>query len=401
MTLDIMRSGDLFRYNREDNDSMVSNFEVAIAEYTGHKYCVAVNSGGSALFLALMAAGVKEGDKVFSNALTFGAVPSSIHHAGAETILIETTSEFVCDLDDFEAKCKENPDVKFFLISHMRGKLADMDAVVEICKRHDIVLIEDCAHSLGVFWGDKHSGHSGVVSAISTQAYKMLNSGEGGVVVTNDEVIAAKCIIAAGGYEKLYLKHKATPSSEVFESCGKLRIPNYSMRMSNLSASVLIPQVALIEERRQLCNRRYAMVAEILEAGAVDVGACLEVPPQHPKVDPCNDSIQYNLLGYSFEQVKAYVAAVKARGVPVSIFGSPDNARNYRTWHFLGDDHVMPQTDMVIKFAIDVRLPPEFTDDDFELMCRCLLAGFEATGPPAGATILSSNAVSTANAVHS
>lgn len=218
--------------------------------------------------------------------------------------------------------------------------------------------------------------------------------------MTNDELIAAKCIVAAGGYEKLYLKHKATPSAEVFESCGKLKIPNFSMRMSNLTASVLIPQVELVEERRQLCNRRYDMVARLLEEGAAEVGACVEVPPQHPKVDPCNDSIQYNLSGYTFEQVQAYVAAVKARGVPVSIFGSPDNARNYRTWHFLGDVTEMPKTDMVIKFAIDVRLPPEFTDDDFKLMCRCLIAGFDATGPPAGETIVSSNAVAAGATVH-
>lgn len=73
---------------------------------------------------------------------------------------------------------------------------------------------------------------------------------------------------------------------------------------------------------------------------------------------------------------------VKARGVPVAIFGAPDNARNYRTWHFLGELPELAQTDRVIKFAIDVRLPPEFTDGDFEVMCECLVAGLVDIGPP-------------------
>lgn len=124
-------------------------------------------------------------------------------------------------------------------------------------------------------------------------------------------------------------------------------------------------------------------MAKRLEEGAAHIGACIEVPPQHPKVDPCNDSIQFNLKGYSFEQVMQYVEDVKARGVPVAIFGAPDNARNYRTWHFLGELPELAQTDRVIKFAIDVRLPPAFEDEDFDLMTECLLAGFTATGAPA------------------
>lgn len=126
--------------------------------------------------------------QVLSNALTFGAVPSAIHHAGGDCVMVESTSEFVVDLNDLEKNCIANPDAKFFLISHMRGKLADMDAVAEICSRHGIKVIEDCAHSLGVFWDGKHSGHTGAVACISSQAYKMLNSGEGGFIVTNDEV---------------------------------------------------------------------------------------------------------------------------------------------------------------------------------------------------------------------
>lgn len=262
--LGLMASGDLFRYNRKDADSTVSRAECALAAYTGHKYCLALNSGGSAIFLALVSAGVKNGDKVndldglfglkgkggrglrffpifsapcaiicsplfssillvslfdrgpfspcsnpihgsscnpsiyascaqvFSNALTFGAVPSAIHHAGASVEFVESTSAYVIDIDHFEKKCQECPDVRFLLISHMRGKLADMDGVERVCKKYNVTLVEDCAHSLGVYWDGQHSGHKGVAACVSTQAYKMLNSGEGGFLLTNDPVSSAE-----------------------------------------------------------------------------------------------------------------------------------------------------------------------------------------------------------------
>ena len=82
------------------------------------------------------------------------------------------------DLEDMAAKIAANPDAKFMLVSHMRGKLCDMDAVTMMCDKAGITLIEDCAHSVGVFWGEKHSGHHGVVSCFSTQSHKAMNSGE-------------------------------------------------------------------------------------------------------------------------------------------------------------------------------------------------------------------------------
>lgn len=102
--------------------------------------------------------------------------------------MVESKSDYVVDIVDLKAKCAANPDAKFFLISHMRGRLADMDAVARICNEKGIVIIEDCAHSLGVFWDGMHSGHKGVAACISTQSYKLLNSGEGGLVLTNDDV---------------------------------------------------------------------------------------------------------------------------------------------------------------------------------------------------------------------
>ena len=88
------------------------------------------------------------------------------------------------DLTDMEAKIAAHPEARFMLDSHMLGKLCDMVKVVEVCKKHDITLIEDCAHTTGVYWGEEHTGHHGVLACYSTQSHKAMNSGEGGFLCT-------------------------------------------------------------------------------------------------------------------------------------------------------------------------------------------------------------------------
>jgi dTDP-4-amino-4,6-dideoxygalactose transaminase len=104
--------------------------------------------------------------------------------ACSAAVLIESEVDYTIDLVDMEAKIKANPSAKFMLISHMRGKVCDMDKVQRMCNQFGITMIEDCAHSVGIFWGDKHTGHHGVASCFSCQSHKSINSGEGGFLCT-------------------------------------------------------------------------------------------------------------------------------------------------------------------------------------------------------------------------
>jgi dTDP-4-amino-4,6-dideoxygalactose transaminase len=88
------------------------------------------------------------------------------------------------------AEIADKSGAKYCLVSHMRGKVGDMDKITEICEKRGIVMVEDCAHSLGVSWKGKHTGHHGAMACISSQSYKMLNSGEGGFLLTNDDELA-------------------------------------------------------------------------------------------------------------------------------------------------------------------------------------------------------------------
>lgn len=371
-----MKTGKLYRYNvKTAEESVVSQCEIDVAAYTGHKYCVALNSCGSALMLLLKTTGLKPGGKVLSNAFTFGAVPSAIEHAGGKAVYVESNFDMVIELEDMEKKLKENPDCKHVLISHMRGKLADMDGIKALCDKYDAILLEDCAHSLGVRYKDKHSGHVGVACAISSQSYKMINSGEGGFLLTDDADIAAQTAVYAGAYEALSGKHVTVPSKEAFKDY-PTTLPNYSLRMSQLAASVVRPQIDTLEERIATYNRRYYKLEKNLEAR---VGEHMTVPQLTPDVSRMvHDSFQFNLdEKFTPEMIQQFLDECGDHGLPVELFGHKTNARNFVNWGFAPASDPLPLTAKMLSRACDIRMPLTWDDEDFDDMENVIVESME------------------------
>ena len=171
----VMESGRVFRYCATSAEtSEVAKAEDEFAEMVGQKYAIGVNSCSSAIFIAMLATGVEQGDKVLTNGFTFTALPSCILRIGCEPVLVECTENFTMDLDDLDKKAGESG-AKVLLMSHMRGKVCDMDRVVQICEKHGMKLIEDCAHGCGVRYKGRQLGYHGVVTAYSTQSDKVIN----------------------------------------------------------------------------------------------------------------------------------------------------------------------------------------------------------------------------------
>ncbi|RDH82307.1 MAG: aminotransferase [endosymbiont of Galathealinum brachiosum] len=365
-----MENGMLYRYGHIDGDSEVSKLEAAFGEYTGHKYVVAVNSCGSAMFIALKAMGIKPGEGVFTNAFTFTAVPSSIVHANAVPVYVECNDQYVIDLKDFKKQIADNPDVKYFILSHMRGHIAELDKIKALCDENGIRLIEDCAHGLGKRWNaedmDKSHfvGHHCEVACYSTQSHKILNSGEGGFIATNDEKLAAYCILAAGSYEGLYKKHLARPMDDnLFESI-KFDVPNFSLRMNNLTASILRPQVELIDERIASYKEKYERIIDILSPVEH-----IHIPAPVDNAENVGDSLQFNLIDFDESDVANFIDNAAEKGVIIQVFGRNNNARDFRNWQYSFKD--MPACDKtakLISFACDLRLPMSFTLEDIEII---------------------------------
>jgi dTDP-4-amino-4,6-dideoxygalactose transaminase len=202
----------------------------------------------------------------------------------------------------------------------------------------------------------------------------MINSGEGGFLCTDDEEIAAKAICYAGCYEGLVAQHIVAPSREVFNRVKK-QTPNYSLRMSDLTACCVRPQLDTLEERIQEYNRRYDMIVEQL----APAHAHFHIPPIDARVRPVCDSLQINLRGMGEEDVSRFLEASKRRGLPVGLFGSKDNARNFRNWQYSPIATDVEFTERMIAAAIDVRLPLQFEGEEIKQIGRVLLAALDDT----------------------
>ncbi|WIY25380.1 DegT/DnrJ/EryC1/StrS family aminotransferase [Parasedimentitalea psychrophila] len=368
----LMASGDLFRYTAAQ-DAPVALLEQEFAELLGSKYALAVSSCSAALFLSLKALDLPRDARVLIPGFTFAAVPSAVVHADCSPVLCEVGDNYRINLVDFEAKL--NQDISAVLISHMRGHTSDMDAILALCEARDIPVLEDAAHSLGTTWNGQNIGTLGCIGCFSFQSYKMINAGEGGILITDDADLVARAVIMSGAYEHNWQKHKGPRgdnSADLAQAFAKWQnqLPLYNLRMSNLSAAVIRPQLPELMRRVRDGRVNHDYVAERLNGSPA-----LHVPaPLGPEVR-APDSIQFNLVDMSPQEVEAFAAATEARGVKVQIFGlSRDNARAFWNWQFLPDLPELPQTRAMLMTACDVRLPVRLTRDELDVIADILLA---------------------------
>jgi dTDP-4-amino-4,6-dideoxygalactose transaminase len=360
----LMRDGRLFRYG-EDRTTLpeAALLEEEFAAYMGMKFCVGVNSGGCSMFIAMRALGIGAGDKVLMNAFTLAPVPGAVEHVGAEAVLVDITDSLVIDIDDLERKAQSSG-ARYLLLSYMRGHIPDMDHLMDVCARHDLTVIEDCAHTMAASWDGALTGTFGAIACFSSQTFKHVNSGEGGLIVTNDEDVAARCVLLSGSY-MLYEQHRARPPMEVFER-HKYQMPNCSMRMSNLVAAVLRPQIGLLDQRATKWRGIYAELAGRLTG--IDH---IEVPVRPQKEGFVPSSLQFSLTGLTDGQIETFLAAADAHGVHVKWFGVKDPTgftSRHDHWRYLATRSGVPRADEVLHVLCDMRLPLSMSADD----CACV-----------------------------
>ena len=362
--VELMRSGRLHRYGEQGTGyPEPSLLEQEFASYVGSKYCVAVSSCGAAMLIALKALGVKAGDKVLTSTFTLSPVPGAIAHAGADAILIETTPDYMTDMADLAFKAATSG-AKVFLLSHMRGHIADLEAAKAICDRHGIAIIEDCAHTMGAKWDGQYTGTWGRVGCFSAQTYKHINSGEGGLLVTDDDDVVAQAILMSGCY-MMYDQHLSKPSSDVFERW-KYLTPNFSMRMSNLAAALLRPQIAQLADRGRRWNHIYATLERELTKTE-----CISIPRRNAKEEFVASSIQFT-LNLKPHQIEMFLKECNLRGLYIKWFGTPNPiafTSNYEHWHYLSSKPDIPHSKAVLNQLMDLRTPLSLTDED------CVLIG--------------------------
>ncbi|PQV57584.1 dTDP-4-amino-4,6-dideoxygalactose transaminase [Defluviimonas denitrificans] len=370
--LRVLNHGRLHRYNTAEGEiAEAALLEQEFAAFTGARYCLAVASGGYALGCALRALGIGPGDRVLTNAFTLAPVPGAIAALGATPVFVETTEALTIDMEDLAAKA---PGAKALLLSHMRGHICDMDRLMAICDAADLPVIEDCAHTMGAAWRGTPSGRHGAMGCYSTQTYKHMNSGEGGLIVSDDPDLMARAILLSGSY-MLYPRHRAAPPPEAFERV-KYITPNVSGRMDNLRAAILRPQLADLPRQLDRWNKLY----RAMEAGLRDTpGLSLITRPAEEHY--VASSFQFLLPDWPAGKVRAFLARAAARGVELKWFGAatPQGfTSRHDSWRY-APAQSLPNTDRILAGLIDLRLPLTFSTEDAALIARILRQEAAAT----------------------
>ena len=167
-------------------------FAAAFAEFQTAKHGICMANGTITLIVALRAAGITLGDEVIVPAYTFAATAYAPLEVGAIPVIVDIDPNNYC-MDPKAVEAAITPRTRAIMPVHVASLMADMDAIMDIARRHKLIVIEDCAHAHGARWRDRGAGSIGDFGSFSMQSSKLLTSGEGGIVLTNDDAYAEAC----------------------------------------------------------------------------------------------------------------------------------------------------------------------------------------------------------------
>jgi len=230
--LAVLEKGHLCRYGPED--STVLNFERGVGEKFNTKHAIATNGGTSSLIVGLYAAGIGLGDEVIVPAYTWVATPSSVVIANAVPVLAEIDNSLTIDPEDIEAKI--TPRTRAIIPVHMIGVPSNMSAIKAIADKHDLLVIEDCAQAIGAGYGGKRLGTHGHIGCFSLQQSKIITTGEGGIVITDDQRYADRARMIHDGGNLWGI----SPHSDAF-------FPGMNFRMDEMRGAVASVQLTRLD----------------------------------------------------------------------------------------------------------------------------------------------------------
>lgn len=238
--MEVMNSGYLFRYGSETDPSFlhkVSTLEKEFARYCGAEFALATSSGTSSLLASLIASGLKPGDEVIVPAYTFVASYSAIIFAGMIPVLAEIDESLTLDPEDFESRITSR--TKAVMPVHMLGNPCNMDRIMSIARRHGLFVLEDCCQAAGASYKGKKVGTIGDIGAFSLNIFKTINSGDGGLIVTNNREL----------YETAFAVHDQGHKPMRFGvEVGTRNILGLNFRMNELTAAVGLAQLQKIDK---------------------------------------------------------------------------------------------------------------------------------------------------------
>jgi perosamine synthetase len=231
----------------------IRSFERRFAEFCDVEYAVACNTGTAALHLAMLALGIGAGDEVIVPTLTYVASANAVRYCGANVIFADSRSE-TWNIDPEDVARKIGPRTRAIMAVHLYGAPADLASLTELAEEHELSLIEDAAEAHGAAYQDRPVGAIGTIGTFSFYGNKIITTGEGGMIVTNNALLAERSLLFRG-------------QGQAFDRTYWHLVIGYNYRMTNLEAAIGLAQLESLSERlerrRAIADRYRANLAAV------------------------------------------------------------------------------------------------------------------------------------------
>lgn len=347
--------------------AVTEEFEREFAAYTGAKHALAVSNATAALHLACLALGIGAGDEVIVPSLTFVATANAVRYVGAEAVFADITSENDLTLSLESIKQQVTPRTKAVMVMHYAGYTCDMPCILAWAEEQGLAVIEDAAHASGSFLEGKHLGTWGKVGCFSFFSNKNLSTGEGGMIVTDDDALAERFrLLRSHGMTSLtWDRHQGHAWSYDVVTTG------YNYRIDEIRSALGREQLCKLESynarRRELTALYRELLAELCPALSVPFENHLGVSAHH---------IMPVLLPAGADRLR-FMEGMKARGIQTSIHYPPVHTFTAYKEHAKGADQ-LPVTDEVAAREVTLPLYPTMTDEQVHLVVESAVAALKA-----------------------
>ena len=335
-----------------------AEFEVEFAKYVNAKEAVAVNSCTSALFLSLVANGVKPGDEVITTPYTFAATANTIEHLGARTVFADVEPGTL-NLDSGEIESRITDNTKGIVVVHYAGQPADMDEINRIAEEHGLFVNEDAAHAIGAEYGGRKIGSGKNLASFSFYATKNLTTGEGGMITLEDGE-------KAGLLRKLRLHGMSRDAWKRYSGEGRwhyqIEHPGYKMNTTDINSALGLAQLAQLDE----FNRRRAEIAERYREGLRDAEGVsfLEMKSQR-KI--CNHLFP---IFVPPEKRDDLIVSLAQEGIGTSVHFIPLHIMPYYRSKYGYSENSYPAAFEAYRKEVSLPIYPDLGDDDLDYVVQ-------------------------------
>ena len=338
----------------------VERFEQEFSRYKGAPHAVAVSSGTAAIHLALLALGIGAGDEVIAPAMTFCSTIHSIVHTGAKPVLVDC-SRSTFNIDPAQIEERITARTKAILVVHMCGRCCEMDAIGDIARRHGLRVIEDCAHAIEATHRGIPAGLMGDAGCFSFYPTKNITTGDGGMVITRDRQLyeRVKILSLHGMTADAWSRFVGGPTGYEVIAAG------FKYNMTDLAASLGLPQLATIEERWRQREQVWLAYLDRLK----------QLPLVPPPPTDAGSRHAYHLFTPLLEGAwdrQTIIAALDAENIGVGIHYIPAHQHPYYRQQFGFVDADFPNASFVGARTISLPLSSAMSVQDVDDMARAL-----------------------------